>query len=102
MGAAPQEDRARAGLDVYSDAKKPRALELPDGLRAIGVACSSFQTALATDDGGLWLMGREPLTRATWPQPTHYLARLDSGETSPAPAQASAPYILILLSHVDR
>ena len=70
MGAAPQEDRARAGLDVYSDAKKPRALELPDGLRAIGVACSSFQTALATDDGGLWLMGREPLTRATWPQPT--------------------------------
>ena len=70
QGAEPQEDRARAGLDVYSDAKKPRALELPDGLRAIGVACSSFQTALATDDGGLWLMGREPLTRATWPQPT--------------------------------
>ena len=69
MGAAPQADRARAARACTRRARsRERALELPDGLRAIGVACSSFQTALATDDGGLWLMGREPLTRATWPQ----------------------------------
>ena len=70
MGAAPQRT-ARAPGSTCTRTRRSRARSsCPTGCARSASACSSFQTALATDDGGLWLMGREPLTRATWPQPT--------------------------------